>query len=753
VVDDLPAGLDERERRTWYAPTSDGRTLVTTRDRRHGGTGGILDLATLNYEDAYQLLTERRASSAALTLADQQVAREVVQALGAHALALDVAGGYLAANPELPLAAFLRALTESKRDVLALAAELGDELPNGHERNVAATLMTSIASLGEEGRDLLRLGSVLASVPIPRTLADSVFRRADLLSQIDAQARTNRALEQAGALSLVEVIGDEGTSRIKIHALVSRSVHLREPVSGPGGWSSFMGAMDLLRRHRSTRGVLLREAAFAEISQALGGADDIRRSIEVARYVEHARRMTERPETVDEVKLLASVGRYYFRQGAFRDARQVDERVLDARRRLHGKKHPLTLIAMGNLAVSVAAMGERETALVLQQEVLRYRRRLLGDEHRDTLTALSNVAQLLQAQGSLREAREIQERVLATWRRVAGDDHPDTLTAEHNLAGNLKESGDRTAAKELFERVFEAKKRVLGEDHAATLRTLAELADIAREDGDFRTAREFQESIVEIFGHVVEEDHPSTVAAEQKLAETLFEEGDVPNALQHLYRVLEVRRQRLGEEHPETLSAMNDLAVALDGHGDLSVARQLHQRVLEVRQRVLGRDDAATIGTLNNLAGVLVKQGDLKTARKLLERVVDVFQAKFGDESPATLRATNNLAEAVRAQGDLASARTLHGRTLEISRRVLGNRHPDTTRSAWNLYLVLKELHPSAASRLFQQDLSWLSQARSEALSGDQRMIREHLSSLGAFLDAVAGRSQTKPSSKPPFIN
>ena len=77
-----------------------------------------------------------------------------------------------------PYADFLAALAEPGEDELEFAAELADALPTGHQPSIANTLLPSVAGIGEEAKDLLRLASLLVNAPIPTNLVDSVVAEA-----------------------------------------------------------------------------------------------------------------------------------------------------------------------------------------------------------------------------------------------------------------------------------------------------------------------------------------------------------------------------------------------------------------------------------------------------------------------------------------------------------------------------------------------------------------------------------------------
>lgn len=175
LVDDLPGGLSEDDRRRWFAPNALGKTVFSTRSREYGSTGGIIDLGVLDARDAYELLTARRKPA---NSDEQRAAEALVAELGAHALAIDVAGGALSKLQGWSFEGFLAKLRAAECDALdAAAAELRPDLPNGHDRSIARTLALSIDLVGDSGRDVLILASTLAPDVIPIELVDARTER------------------------------------------------------------------------------------------------------------------------------------------------------------------------------------------------------------------------------------------------------------------------------------------------------------------------------------------------------------------------------------------------------------------------------------------------------------------------------------------------------------------------------------------------------------------------------------------------
>ena len=710
VVDDVPGGLDGQALRRWFAPHPLARTLLTTRSREYGAQAVGIDLSVLPPDEAYQLLTSRRAPS---NDAEREQARLLAEDLGRHALALDVTGAALASFGEAePYRCFRAELERKDKDALDLAATLADALPNGHEASIVQTLLRSIRGLGAEGQDFLRLASVLAVAPIPASLVTAVFEKVDKQSHGDAQWRQAVAFKQVTAASLAEVAGEKADMR-SVHTLVSRAVRFRdlEP-----------------ERTKALRAAAV-EALAAEIAKA---AKDIRLHQGIEFHVAHAREIVATPTTVSEANLLDWVARYDRERAAYVAAQALYSRALDFRRQAQGAEHAGTLNSMTGLARTLSEQGDFAEARKLQEETLAVRRRVLGPEHPDTLTSMNNLAETLRAQGDLAGARKLLEETLAVWRRLGGPDHPGTLTLMNNWAEMLASHGDLVGARELQVKTLALQRRLLGPEHPDTLISMNNLASTLHKQGDSAGARELQETVLTVRRRVPGPDHPDTLTSMNNLAETLRAQGDLAGARKLQEETLVVLRRVLGPQHPNTLSSMNNLALTFKAQGDLAGARKLEEEALALRRRVLGPEHPDTLRSMSELAETLEAQGDLAGARKLDEEMLALRRRVLGPEHPDTLRSMHLLALTLRAQGDLSSARKLREELLAVSRRVLGPEHPDTSLFAWHLLGILLQLDEhDAAKAILHRDILWLFGRDPATLGSVQRGIREWVEGLG----------------------
>ena len=284
VVDDLASGLAMEAVRRWQAPDTNGKTLITTRSREYGTAKERLDLDVLEPDETLQLfLSHRQEQQAPLSEEDEQMAREIaVHRLGCHALAVDVAGG---AVQRIGHGDFLQKLDTPDEDALELAAQLGGQLPNGHEKDIAATLLRSLTLLDEAGLDYLRLAACLATAPIPRSLISQVFAKADGLEPAQAEIRALLATDQAANLSLAEDLPGEQYCQT-VHTLIARTVRFHDPAP--------------------ERAEHLRNIAVAVLIKALAPVADIRKHATLASEVEHGRHLCR--SIVDDVNLASLAG-------------------------------------------------------------------------------------------------------------------------------------------------------------------------------------------------------------------------------------------------------------------------------------------------------------------------------------------------------------------------------------------------------------------------------------------------------------
>jgi tetratricopeptide (TPR) repeat protein len=304
----------------------------------------------------------------------------------------------------------------------------------------------------------------------------------------------------------------------------------------------------------------------------------------------------------------------------------------------------IVLNHLGWSARFVSALGRWVEAYAIEGYICRKRRELLGDEHLDTITAMNNLASMLGDQGQLEKAAAMQEEVVEKTKRILGDEHPATITTMNNLAITFRDQGQLEKAAAMQEEVLEKRKRILGDEHPATITTMNNLAITFRDQGQLKKAAAMQEEVLEKRKRILGDEHPDTITAMNNLTSMLRDQGQLEKAAAMQEEVVEKRKRILGDEHPDTITAMNNLASMLRDQGQLEKAAAMQEEVVEKRKRILGDEHPNTITAMNNLATTLGDQGQLQEAVALMIEVVEKMKQVLGEEHPNTIIGLQNLA-------------------------------------------------------------------------------------------------------------
>lgn len=643
VVDDLDSEADE-ELASWLAPGRFGSTLVTTRNRRFPAIGTELPLGALSEDEAVDLLRQHREPAGT---ADEDALRVVAQALGGHPLALDVSGSALRAEAGVRSASdFADALRRPTKDELELASSLEDELPNGHERSIAATLLRSIRRLSEPGVDFLRIAALLADAPIPPLLVVAALASADGLSVEEAKRHAVAAMHDAENNSLAEMSVEGGARRV--HSLVSRTMRFTD--------ESGARIMDL---RTATIAALTDELAIRSATSA-----------ETTALLAHARELATSCADEPEAELLSLVAGHDFDRGDYVRALELQRKVLDTFRRVRALGDSRTTSAMSDVAHTLSILGKPGTAERLKLRILGERVMTLGPDHPETLHALNSLGETQRAKGDLeaalathtralngflrargpgllvslnnlaltladlgdlKGARELQEQALDGRRRLNGQLASETLTAASNLAGMQWQLGERDDARALEEEVLARRRETLGETHPQTLLSMNNLAVMLSEAGDLRAASDLQEEVLAGYRSVFGDDHQSAVTAKGNLANTLRARGDLLRARVLQEEALAAATSLWGEAHPSTLVMRSNLGGTLRDQGENAAALDLHRQAFEGLRETLGVAHPTTVAVAEALRATLETTGD----RGAIARLDDELAAtKSGESEP-----------------------------------------------------------------------------------------------------------------------
>ncbi|KAL4900982.1 hypothetical protein BDW74DRAFT_89437 [Aspergillus multicolor] len=205
--------------------------------------------------------------------------------------------------------------------------------------------------------------------------------------------------------------------------------------------------------------------------------------------------------------------------------------------------------------------GRYDDAEVFFSVILEILLREAGDKHPYTLSAMSDLAMTYWHQGQWNEAEELLIQVPETQKQVLELQHPKTLNTMSLLTFIYRDRGQWREAEELGRQTLENQKQVLGLSHPDTLSSMALLALTYTQQGQWKKAEELGAEALQIQTRVLGPNHPSTLGTMTILGLTDYKKGNWQEAEKLGLQVIEIQKQVLGPNHPDTLTSMSNLAI------------------------------------------------------------------------------------------------------------------------------------------------------------------------------------------------
>ncbi|MEJ2853195.1 MULTISPECIES: tetratricopeptide repeat protein [unclassified Saccharothrix] len=491
LVDDVPSAVDEPLLTALYAPTDNGRTLLTTRGELAGVVSEELVLDPLDERSCVKVLTAAHKLPDGPS-AERSAALGIVTDLGRNALGLTIAAGLTRTAGFTGYAALRQDLRRTLPDALEMAAHLTD-VPLAHRKEFSATVLRSLRALSDEGRDALAVSSVLGDAPLPLDLVEEVLRA--------AVARPATGFDTLVRHGLATRLGDDSH---RVHALLARAARFHFPaeyrrrlhvaaVDVIG--DSLEAARDRFDVTRSLSSRLPHVLTLATTDEWPPGPSEWHALNEAGRAqydlgdtagalysLQILHRSCESSAAADEetrLVALVSLAAAHFGQGDYTTAAKLQRESVARLSALVGATHADTLQAKENLANTLGKLGDHDESLALHRSVYRDRSDLHGSTSPRTLTALNNLVLAVGRSGLPKLALRLALGAWARWHRAAGPDAPGTLDAVEAIGHNLLRLGHAEDAANAYDHVAAHRHVVLGPDHPDTI-DARENAAIAR---------------------------------------------------------------------------------------------------------------------------------------------------------------------------------------------------------------------------------------------------------------------------------
>lgn len=283
---------------------------------------------------------------------------------------------------------------------------------------------------------------------------------ADASSQVASQICLGQALLAAR---------DEATARGVLERALRQSIQ----ALGPG--------------HPQTRRVVL---WLAEAAAAAGDLDGARRLLEGV-VGDQLPRLGERDEA-DMCRAVDATARLLDRGGNPAAGDALRTKLVDARRRQFGERHPHVASTLVHLATARQREKEHQAALPLFEAALEILEATNGPHHPDFAALLTLLAESQRAADDPAGAERSLARALDVWEANVGPSHPVTRETVRALALARLALGKPREALPLMERLLSAYEADPSSDPADVHRLLVKLAEVRHELGDVSQARDLR---------------------------------------------------------------------------------------------------------------------------------------------------------------------------------------------------------------------------------------------------------------------
>jgi Tetratricopeptide repeat len=466
--------------------TGKGHVLVTSRSAAWHGLAEPIPVDLLPLDAAARLLRERSGDP------DQQAAEALAEELGQLPLALEQAAAY-ASRQRLSLAGYLQVFRERRSELLARGQ------PLAYQGTVDAAYTLALDQLRQAepaAVQLLQLCALLAPDELP---VGWLLDRPELLPSplADAARDPLRRSEVTGALYQAALLIPDVGDTARLHRLVQAVALHHLP--------------DQDRHELVARAVALLAALLPEQPWMPMGWPVCARLLPHAyALVEHAHQ--QQLATPAYAELLGGMGDYVWGHGlGVARARDLHQRALAVRQRLHEGDHPDLAVTLTDFAWDLYELGEFRQARQLHEQALAMLQRLYQGDHPQIATTLTALASDLRA---LREpaarARELDEQALAMRERLYEGEHPETAYSLAGLAVDLYALGESARARQLHEQALGMYQRLFEGDHPRIAHALHSLADDLRGMGDDAGARDLDEQALAMRQRLSEQQTPTS---------------------------------------------------------------------------------------------------------------------------------------------------------------------------------------------------------------------------------------------------
>lgn len=312
-----------------------------------------------------------------------------------------------------------------------------------------------------------------------------------------------------------------------------------------------------------------------------------------------------------------------------------------------------------------AECGRWKQARDIQQKVVDVKKRAFGADHDDCLDAMTALGETFWNLSNFKECYEIRLRMHSARLKTKGAQHPLTLKAMDNLGRIYWLMGNRQKAKELGLEAVKGLEDALGPADPATIRAMHNLSCTFLHLGQPEKAQKLLASAFLIREGFFGSWHGDTIETEAELGMAHLSLGHLDDAERLSVDTLERRTKILGEEHAYTLWSVNNVSKVYCARGRAAEAAEMLEDILPVVTRTLGNTHVGMSMTKFNLASAYIALGRWGDAEKMLREQFEIASPRH----PDWVISASTLAQVCKHQGRLEEAEELLLKAIEVIRQ------------------------------------------------------------------------------------
>lgn len=226
--------------------------------------------------------------------------------------------------------------------------------------------------------------------------------------------------------------------------------------------------------------------------------------------------------------------------------------------------------------------------------------------------------------------------------------------------------GNADRAADLWDRAWRINRRVLPPEHIENQGSIFRMASVMRATGRYAEAEDLYNLAVSLSEKMYGHGHPETAYKYAALASLFRLTGRCDDAVRCYQTALEIRRTAVQYNESEIAQILRDLGSAYSDQGRYARAEQMYLEALELRQQLLG-ESHGLVGELHEtIANLYLTWGREGDAREVLEKALKIKRGFFGVRHPALVTTLQSLADVLSSEGRFDSAAVLLKQALGI---------------------------------------------------------------------------------------